>query len=179
MIINILIGLAVIIVLFVVVVSMRPADFKVTRSATIDAPPEVVFTQVNDLHNWEAWSPWAKLDPNAKNTYEGPPAGQGAAFAWDGNNNVGAGRMTITESRPGELVRFKLDFERPMKGTNIAEFIFKPSGNQTVVSWTMTGKYSFMGKAFDLVMNCEKMVGGQFDQGLAQMKTLAEAAVVK
>ncbi len=172
----ILIALAVIVVVFVVIVAVQPSDFRITRSATIAAPPEAVFAQVNGLHNWEAWSPWAKLDPAAKSTYEGPAAGVGAAFTWAGNNKVGEGRMTITESRPNESVRFKLDFLKPFKATNTAEFTFKPEGNQTAVTWSMYGKNSFIGKAVGLFINCDKMVGGQFEQGLAQMKSVAEAA---
>src|SRR5258708_31056603 len=103
----ILIALAVIVVVFVAIVAVQPSDFRITRSATIAAPPEAVFAQVNGLHNWEAWSPWAKLDPAAKNTYERPAAGVGAAFTWAGNNKVGAGRMTITESPPTESGPFK------------------------------------------------------------------------
>jgi len=172
----ILIALAVIVVVFVAIVAVQPSDFRITQSATIAAPPEVVFAQVNDLHNWEAWSPWAKLDPAAKSAYEGPAAGVGAAFAWSGNNKIGEGRMTIIESRPNELVQFKLDFLKPFKATNTAEFTFKPEGNQTAVTWSMYGKNSFIGKAVGLFINCDKMVGGQFEQGLAQMKSVAEAA---
>jgi hypothetical protein len=165
-----------ILALFIIVVAMRPSDFRVARSTAIAAPEKVVFEQVNDLHNWEAWSPWAKLDPNARNAYEGPSAGLGAAFTWSGNSKVGEGRMTITESRPSELVRFKLEFAKPFEGTNIAEFTFRPEGNQTVVQWTMTGKCNFISKAFGLFVNCDKMVGSQFEKGLAEMKSLAEAA---
>ena len=172
----ILIALAVIVVVFVAIVAVQPSDFRISRSATIAAPPEAVFAQVNGLHNWEAWSPWAKLDSAAKSTYEGPAAGVGAAFTWAGNNKVGEGRMTITESRPNESVRFKLDFLKPFKATNTAEFTFKPEGIQTAVTWSMYGKNSFIGKAVGLFINCDKMVGGQFEQGLAQMKSLAEAA---
>jgi uncharacterized protein YndB with AHSA1/START domain len=172
----ILIGLAVIIVLFLIVAATRPSEFQVTRSATIAAPPAVVFPHVNDLHKWEAWSPWAKLDPNAKQTYEGPPAGPGAALSWAGNNKVGEGRMEIIESRPTELVRFKLDFLKPMKATNTAEFTFKPEGNGTLVTWAMSGKNNFVGKVFGLIVNCDKMIGGQFEKGLSQMKAIAERA---
>ena len=110
--------------------ALRPSEFRVTRSTLVAAPADVVFAHVNDLHAWEAWSPWAKLDPAAKTTYEGPSAGVGAAFSWDGNRNVGQGRMTIVESRPNQLVRFRLDFLKPFKGTNAAEFTFqsRPSG---------------------------------------------------
>jgi len=175
----ILVGIAIIVVLFVIIVAMQPADFRITRSATIAAPPEAVFAQVNDLHNWEAWSPWAKLDPAAKSTYEGPAAGVGAAFAWSGNNKIGEGRMTVIESRPNVLVRFKLDFLKPFKASNTAEFTFKPEGNQTAVTWSMYGKNNFLSKAVGLFMNCDKMVGGQFEQGLAQMNSVTEAATTK
>ena len=172
----ILITLAIILGGFIILVAMRPSDFRVTRSITVDAPREAVFEQVNDLHNWESWSPWAKLDPNAKTTYEGPSAGVGAAFASSGNSKIGEGRMTITESRPNELVRFKLDFVKPFKGTNTAEFTFRPEGRQTAVQWTMSGKCNFIAKAMGLFVNCDKMIGAQFQKGLAEMKLLAEAA---
>jgi hypothetical protein len=170
----ILLALAFIALLFIIVVTGQPDEFKVSRSAKIFAPPEKVFPHVNDLHKWEAWSPWAKLDPNAKNTFEGPATGVGSSMAWEGNNKVGTGKMTIMESQPGESVRFRLDFEKPMKATNTAEFTFKPDGGQTVVIWSMAGQTSFMGKIFGLLMNCEKMCGGQFEKGLATLKTVAE-----
>jgi len=165
-----------VIVLFLIVVAMRPSEFSVARSAIIAAPPEAVFIHVNDLHKWEEWSPWAKVDLNAKTFYEGPDAGVGAVFGWSGNNKIGEGKMTITGSRPGEFVQFRLEFLRPMKGTNIAEFTFKPDGNRTVVTWAMTGKMGFMGKLVGLFMDCEKMCGGQFDKGLADMKSIVESA---
>jgi hypothetical protein len=176
MFIYIVVGIAVALVLLIVVVATRSPDFRISRSGTISAPAAVVFDQVNDLHKWEAWSPWAKLDPKAKSTYEGPANGVGAAFTWSGNNQVGEGKMTIIESRPSELVRFNLQFFRPMKATNIAEFTFKPESGRTSVTWTMTGKNNFAGKAFSLFVNCDKMVGGQFEKGLADMKLAAEAA---
>src|SRR5690242_5637901 len=123
-----LIVLALVMVVFVVIVSLQPDRFTVTRSTIIDAPPSSVFAQVNDLHNWEAWSPWAKLDPAMKLSYEGPAAGTGAGYAWAGNQQVGEGRMTITESRPDELVRLKLEFLKPFAANNTAEFAFKPEG---------------------------------------------------
>ena len=176
---KILIGLAVIVVVFLIVVAFQPADYRVTRTATIAAPPAVVFAQVDDLRKWEAWSPWAKMDPAMKVTYTGPAAGVGAVSGWAGNSEVGEGRMTITESRPSELIRFHLEFIKPMAGTSASEFTFKPEGNQTVVTWTMTGKNNFIGKAFCLFMNMDKMVGGQFEQGLARLKSVAETAAKK
>jgi len=162
--------------LFFVVVALQPSSFSVSRSTRIAAPSEIVFEQVNDLHKWQVWSPWAEIDPNAKIVYDGPVAGVGAAFAWSGNMQVGEGRMAIVESRANEVVRFKIDFAKPMKGTNIAGFTFKSDGDQTVVNWTMHGKKNFMARAIGLVMSCEKMIGGNFEKGLASMKSLAEAA---
>ena len=179
MLVPILLGLAVLIALFIIFVAMRPSDFRVSRSATIAASPEQVFPHVNELRNWEAWNPWGKMDPNCKMTYGGPPAGVGASYAWAGNNKVGEGRNTITESKPNTLVRFRLEFAKPMKATNTAEFMFQPEGDQTIVTWTMSGKNNFVGKAFGLVVNCDKMIGGQFEQGLAQIKLLVEAAAGK
>jgi hypothetical protein len=175
MLIKILIAIAVIVIVFVVVVAMQPAEFRVARSATISAPP-AVFAQVNDFHKWEAWNPWGKIDPAMKQTYEGAPAGVGAIYTWVGNKNVGEGRMTLTESRPSDLIRIKLEFFKPFAGTNIAEFTFKPAGNQTAVTWSMAGKNNFMAKAIHLFMNMDKMIGGQFETGLAQMKSIVEAA---
>ena len=173
----ILIAFAAFIVLFAVIVASRPSTFRVARLIRITAPPSAVFLQVNDLHNFQTWSPWVKLDPGCKRTFSGPIAGAGAVFAWSGNNKVGEGRMTLTESRPTDLIRFKLEFLRPFKGNNLTEFTFKPEGPQTVVTWTMSGQYNFLTKAIGLFMNCEKMIGGQFEKGLAQMKSLTEAAV--
>ena len=167
-------GLALLIVLFFLVVATRPADFSVKRSAAISAPPAAVFAEVNDFHHWQEWSPWAKLDPNCKVAYEGPAAGPGAIFTWDGNKKVGGGRMTITDSKPSDLIRIKLEFFRPFKATNTTEFTFKPEGNQTVVTWNMFGKNNFMGKLFSLIMDCDKMVGPDFERGLASMKAAVE-----
>jgi uncharacterized protein YndB with AHSA1/START domain len=172
---TILVALAVIIVVLVVIVALQPSDFRVTRSITISAPPPAVFAQVNDFHKWEAWNPWGKIDPAMKQTYEGAPAGVGAIYTWAGNNEVGEGRMTITDSRPSELIRVKLEFFKPFAATNTAEFTFKPEGNQTLVTWSMFGEKNFMAKAVHLVMNMDKMIGGQFEKGLADMKSVVEA----
>jgi uncharacterized protein YndB with AHSA1/START domain len=155
-------------------ISRRPEDFSVNRKAAIAAPAADIFAQVNDFHKWDAWSPWAKLDPNCKNTFSGPDAGTGAAMAWEGNGKVGQGSMTITESRPVELIRMRLEFIKPFKGVSTTEFTFTPEGGKTVVSWTMSGKNNFIAKAMSLVMNCEKMVGPQFEQGLSQMAAVVE-----
>jgi uncharacterized protein YndB with AHSA1/START domain len=169
--------LATIIVILCIVIAMQPADFRVARSATIAAPVGAVFAQVNDLHKWREWSPWAKRDPNAKNSYEGPVAGVGAAFMWSGNSEVGEGKMTIIESRKNEKVVFRLEFEKPFEATSNAEFTFKESAGQTQVTWAMTGKNNFIGKAISLVMNCDKMIGKDFEKGLAQLDAATAAAL--
>ena len=179
MLIPILVSVVVLVALFLVIIATRPSDFRVSRSQAIAAPAETVFSQVNTLRQWEAWNPWGKIDPNAKMTYDGPPSGVGASYTWVGNSKVGEGRSTIVESKPAELVRFKLEFFKPMKAVNTAEFTFKPDGGQTVVTWAMFGKNNFMGKLFGLIVNCDKMVGSQFEKGLADMKTVAEAAAGK
>ena len=177
---KILLGAIVVIVLvvviFCVVVALQPSHYHIERAATVNAPAAIVFNQVNDFHKWDAWSPWAKLDSNMKQSYEGAPAGTGAMYSWTGNNQVGQGRMTITDSKPSELVKIKLEFIKPWTATNLTDFIFAPQGNQTSVKWTMDGDNTFMGKAFGLFMNMDKMVGGDFEKGLAQMKAVAEAA---
>lgn len=172
----ILIAVLVIIVGFLILVAMQPSEYRVTRSLAIAAPPEAVFPHVNELKKWEAWNPWGKIDPTMKLTYEGPTAGVGAAYAWVGNSDVGEGRMTITESRPSDLVRFKLEFYKPMSGVSLSDFTFKPEGNQTTVTWTMAGKNNFIAKAFCLFMNMDKMIGGQFEKGLGDLKSVVEAA---
>ena len=171
---KILIGLGVVVALFVAVVAMQSPEFKVVRETSIAATPGVAFAQVNDFHYWKDWSPWAKLDPAAKEVYEGPAAGTGAVFRWAGNNQVGEGSMTITESRPSDLTVLQLNFLKPFKATNTVEFTFKPEGDQTLVTWSMTGKKNFIAKAMSLFMHCEKICGDQFDKGLAQLKTVSE-----
>lgn len=168
--------LAVIVVVFVVVAALQPAEYRVARSISISAPPSVVFAQVNDLHKFQTWSPFAKIDPAAKNVFEGPPSGTGAVFVWSGNAEVGEGRMTIIESHPDDLIRFQLDFVKPFTSTATAEFTFKPDNNQTVVTWTLAGRKNFVSKAISLFMSMDKMIGSQFEKGLADLKSLCESA---
>jgi uncharacterized protein YndB with AHSA1/START domain len=173
---KILVAIAAVVVVFVVVVAIQPSEFRITRTATISAPAPAVFAQVNDFHNWETWSPWAKLDPAAKTTFEGQSAGTGAIFRWAGNKEVGEGSMTITESHPPDLIRIKLEFLKPFAATNTTEFTFTPEGNQTAVTWSMAGKNNFIAKAICLFLNMDNMVGGQFEKGLGNMKSVVEAA---
>ena len=173
---KILMALTVIVIVFVAVVAMQPSEFRVVRTATISAPAPAVFAQVNDFHKWEAWSPYEKRDPAMKKTYEGAPAGTGAISTWSGNSEVGEGHTTIVESRPNELIRIKLEMVKPFAATNTVEFTFKPEDNQTVVTWSMVGKSNFIAKAVHLFMDVDKMVGGDFEKGLARMKSVVEAA---
>ena len=171
---KILLGLIVAVVVLVIVVAMQPDEYRIERSATMDAPVAAVFEQVNDLHKWNAWSPWAKLDPNAKNTFEGAESGEGAIFKWAGNDEVGEGKMTIVESKPHELVNIQLDFIKPFESTGNSEFAFKPEGDKTTVTWAMYGKHSFIEKGVCMFMNMDKMLGGNFETGLASLKKVVE-----
>lgn len=174
---KILLGLVGVIALFLVYAATRPADFRVERSATLAASPAALFAQVNDHRKFNAWNPFLKVDPNVKNTYSGPASGVGAACSWDGNSDIGAGSATIVESKPGELVRMRMDWKRPMEGTATVDFTFKPAGDKTVVTWAMYGKNGFVGKAVSVFMDCDKMCGPPFEQGLADLGKVAAAAV--
>jgi hypothetical protein len=172
---KVLIGLAVAILALVGVIAAQPSTYRVERSAMVAAPADVVFAQVNDFHKWGAWSPWNKMDPNQKVTIDGAGSGQGAKYAWAGNAQVGEGRMTIEESKAGELVRIKLEFLKPWESTSPTSFTFKPVEGGTQVTWAMDGTHNFVGKAFTLVMDMDAMLGKDFDAGLASMKAIAEA----
>jgi hypothetical protein len=157
------------------VIAMQPSEFRVERSATMNASPAVVFDQVNDFRNWQAWSPWLDVDPNAKATFEGPDSGEGAIFRWAGNAEVGEGSMKILESRSPEHVRIELHFIKPMEDTAITEFYLEPAGEGAKVTWTMEGHNNFVSKAFCLlIMDMEKMIGDKYDEGLARMKKIVE-----
>jgi uncharacterized protein YndB with AHSA1/START domain len=173
---KILLAIVAVIVVFLVVVSLQPSDFRVERSAVVAAPPEAVFAQVNDFHNWAAWSPWSKMDPDMKTTYSGPDAGTGARYAWSGNSKVGEGSMTITESRPAEYIAIDLEFLKPFKAKNLTEFTFTPAEGGTQVVWAMSGKNNFISKAVCMFMDMDKMVGGDFEKGLAALKAKAETS---
>ncbi len=164
------------VVILSVVVAMQPEDLKVTRSAEINAPTDRVFPLVNDFHKWDIWSPWAKIDPNMKTTYLGPDSGVGSSYAWTGNDEVGEGKMTIAKNHPPKYIAIELEFIKPFPSKNLTEFDFRAAGEKTEVTWTMTGKKNFMTKAFCMIMDMDKMVGGDFEKGLAQMKIAAESA---
>ena len=159
-------------------VASRPAAFHVERSTTIAAPPEVVFPHLNDFHQWGAWSPWEKLDPNMVRTYGGADSGVGATYHWVGNDKVGEGNMTITDSAPNQQIGIKLEFLKPWAATNTARFVLAPAAGGTQLTWSMDGNHDFLGKAMSVAMNMDKMIGGDFERGLATLKTLSEAAAL-
>ncbi len=169
-------GIAALLLILVIAVAMQPSAFRIERSATMAAPPAAPFALVNDFREWRAWSPWENVDPNLQRTYEGPTAGTGASYSWKGNGKAGQGRMTITESRPSELIQLRLEFLKPFKATNNVEFAFQSEGSGTRVVWSMTGTKGFLFKAFGLLMSMDKMVGPDFERGLAAMKGAVEKA---
>jgi hypothetical protein len=151
---------------------LQPDWFVVTRSAIIDAPPHKVFAQINDLRNWESWSPWAKLDPQAQTRYTGPSEGPGAAFEWSGNKKVGAGRLTIVNCQADQGVDMKLEMQKPFAASNDVSFTLTPEGDSTKVTWSMSGRNTLLSKAINLIVNRDRMVGGQFEQGLANLNAI-------
>jgi Polyketide cyclase / dehydrase and lipid transport len=170
------IGIGILVLIFAAIafIATRPTNSCIQRSAQINAPGDVVFSIINDLHRWGQWSPYDKRDPNMKKTFAGPSAGPGATYTWNGNNHVGEGRLTIVESKPGQLVSMKLEFSRPFKANNQVNFRLVPSEGGTRVSWIMDGKNNFITKAMSLIMNMDKMVGTDFEQGLSNLKTVAQ-----
>ncbi len=171
---KVFIVIAILLVALAGFIALQPSDFCIARTTTFSAPAEAVFAQINDFHQWETWSPWAKLDPNAKNSFEGPISGEGSSFRWAGNKEVGEGSMTILESRSPTFIKIKLEFLKPFAAVNTSEFTLVPQGNSTTVTWAMYGKNNFVSKAMSLIMNCDKMVGGMFEKGFANMKSIVE-----
>jgi uncharacterized protein YndB with AHSA1/START domain len=171
---NLLLIVVLAIAALLVYASTRPDAFRLERTVVINAPPEKVFNLINDFHQWPQWSPWEHLDPALKRTYEGPEAGPGTVYAWDGNNKVGNGRMEILESQASTKVIIKLDFFKPFEAHNTAEFTLAPNDGGTQVTWAMFGPNNFIAKLMQTFFSMDKMVGGQFEQGLAQMKAAAE-----
>ena len=174
MLVYILIAVAVLIVGLLGLILSRPNTFRVERSLRINAAPEKIFTLIENFHEWPKWSPYEKMDPAMKRTYDGPDHGVGAIYAWDGNAQAGSGRMEILEAAPSSLVRIKLDFSKPFEAHNTAEFALRAEGSGAYVTWAMYGPQAFMNKAMSLVMSMDKLVGGQFEEGLANLKRVSE-----
>jgi uncharacterized protein YndB with AHSA1/START domain len=154
--------------------ALLPHDFRVARSRRISAPREKVFPLINDLHGFNQWNPFAKMDPSTRTTYRGPSSGRGAAFDWEGTGRAGKGSMEILNSESPANVRMKLDIVKPMEGHNTVIFTLQSAGDGTDVSWTMTGPYPYLNRIFGTIFNMDKIIGGTFDQGLADLKGLVE-----
>ena len=168
----ILIAVAAVMGIIALIASTKPDEWTIQRQGAIPGAPAKVFPYIDDLHKFVEWSPWAKLDPNMKLTYRGPASGSGANFSWEGNGKVGVGKMTITESRPNDLVRCQLDFCKPMRCTNTHEFALKPEGSQTSVTWTAKGKAPFIFKLMLVFVSADSMMGKNFEDGLANLKAV-------
>lgn len=151
----------------------RPDVFRVQRSASIQAPPEKIHAALSDFRGWEAWSPWEKLDPAMKRSYSGAASGKGAVYAWDGNGNVGQGRLEITDTAPSRLA-MDLDFVKPFEAHNKVEFLLAPKAGATEVTWKMQGPVPYVAKIVHVFVDMDAMVGGQFETGLANLKRLTE-----
>ncbi len=168
----ILIGLAIAVILGLA--ASKPDTFRVVRRATIKAPPERVFSAINDFHQWPQWSPWEKLDPAMKRVHSGTASGAGAAYAWEGNKKVGAGSMEILESMPWSRIKIKLDFIRPFEGHNTADFTLEPEASNTVVTWAMQGPAPFISKLMQVFMSMDTMIGKDFEEGLDNLRRISE-----
>jgi Polyketide cyclase / dehydrase and lipid transport len=166
---------AVVIATALIFAATKPNTFGVQRSTDIQASPERIFALVNDLPSHGAWSPWEKKDPAMKRTYSGPASGKGAVYEWDGNKNIGKGRMEITESSPSSRVVFKLDFFAPFEAHNVAEIALDARGNSTNVTWAIYGPNRYLSKVMSLFFSIDKMIGREFETGLANLKSLTEA----
>ena len=152
----------------------RPDSFSVQRTLAVNAPPERIYPHLVDFHAWDAWSPWAKLDPAMKTVYGGAATGVGATYEWTGNSDVGSGRMEITDVTPNDKVTVKLDFLSPMESHNTTVFELTPKGGGTEVRWTMSGPSTYLTKLMTTFVSMDKMVGKDFEKGLQQLKQVAE-----
>lgn len=170
---KILLGVLVLVVVLVAVIATRPADYTVTRSKAMAAPPEAIYANVADFHRWRQWSPWENKDTAMTREFSGAASGTGAKYAWVGNSEVGQGSMTITDAKPAERVAILLEFLKPMEATSTTEIKLAPSGTGTNVEWTMSGKNNFMAKGVGLFMNMDKMIGNDFEAGLAKLDSVS------
>jgi len=166
--------IAALLAVLLVVALTKPDTFTVERTISIDAPPQTVYSLIDDFHQWEKWSPWEKLDPAMKRTHSGPSSGVGAVYEWQGNSDVGQGRMEMTEAYPPNRLVIQLDFVAPMQANNVTEFLLTPQDGGTYVRWTMSGANNFMSKVVQVFMSMDALVGGDFESGLTDMKAAAE-----
>jgi hypothetical protein len=166
--------LAIAIAVVLILAAAKPDTFSVQRGAIMKAPPEKIFSLINDFHQWGKWSPWENRDPAMTRSFSGAESGQGAVYAWEGNKNVGSGRMEILDASTPSKIIIKLDFLKPFEAHNMAEFTMLPQGDTTSVNWVMHGPAPFMSKMMQVFMNMDKMIGKDFEIGLANLKGLAE-----
>ena len=166
--------LAIVIAVVLILAAAKPDTFSVQRGATMKAPPEKIFSLINDFHQWGKWSPWENRDPAMTRSFSGAESGQGAVYAWEGNKNVGSGRMEILEADSPSLVKIQLDFLKPFEAHNIAEFTMLPQGDATNLTWAMHGPLVFTAKVMHVFINMDKMIGKDFEAGLANLKRLTE-----
>jgi hypothetical protein len=170
--------IAIVVVIFICAVGVyaatRPDSFRIQRSITIHSTPDKIFPLISNFHQWELWSPWEKIDPQIQRTYSGEQQGKGAVYAWRGDKNIGQGRMEMTDATPPAKLTIQLDFITPFEARNTVEFTLEGQGNATLVSQAMHGPSPFISKIMGLFFNMEKMVGGKYEEGLANLKVLAE-----
>jgi hypothetical protein len=166
--------IAIVIAVILILALTKPSTFNVRRSATMNAPAEKIFSVLSDFRQWRGWSPWENKDPGMKRTYEGSERGRGAVYAWNGNKNVGSGRMEILDDTTPSKILIKLDFFKPFEAHNTAEFTMLPQGNATNVNWVMQGPAPFMFKVMEVFVSCDKMIGKDFEAGLTNLKALVE-----
>ena len=171
---KILMAVVAVIAAVLIFAATKPDIFRVQRAADIKAPPEKIFAIINDFKRWDAWSPWEKKDPAMKRTFGATTDGKGAVYAWEGNKDVGQGRMEIAESVPPSKVTLKLDFLKPFEAHNIVEFTLVPQGDSTNVTWAMQGPTPYFAKIIHVFMDMDSMVGKDFETGLANLKAIAE-----
>ncbi|MDB6082175.1 MAG: hypothetical protein JWN43_56 [Gammaproteobacteria bacterium] len=168
------VALVVALIAFLLYVAAKPDAFRIERSQTVSAPPPLIFALVNDLHRFNTWNPFALMDPTLKIIYSGPPAGMGAAYEWDGTGKAGKGRMEITDSLAPSTVVLKLEFQKPFAATNTVTFTIVPAGPASEVTWAMSGYSTYLQKVMGTLFNMDRMVGGEFAKGLANLKAIAE-----
>ncbi|HEY0063084.1 MAG TPA: SRPBCC family protein [Telluria sp.] len=170
---KIAIGLLAIVAIILGLAATKPNEFAITRVTTIKATPEKILPYISDFHNWAQWSYWDTLDPNMVRTFEGPASGKGAVYGWKGDSKVGQGRMEVLDVKPASVL-IKLDFKDPVESNNLTEFTLTPDGDGTKVTWNMKGPMPFISKIMTVFVDMEKMIGPDFEKGLAGLKTAAE-----
>lgn len=171
---KIALGVAAVVIVILMMAAMKPNTFTLSRSIAIDAPPEKIAALLTDFHQWQSWSPWEKLDPGMQRSFSGADKGVGAVYAWQGNKDVGSGRMEIVEAASPARTVVKLDFVEPFASSNVTTFTLVPAGRGTSVTWTMSGPMLFVSKLMTVFVSMDAMIGKEFDKGLAQLKSAAE-----